>query len=91
MPTPQTVRRWILTGAVTAITMTGTIYGAGLKSRQESHQEHKQILEATPEQRIAQLEAVRTELVRSKTEIERKMAQQTAHRRQREEEAKAAK
>jgi hypothetical protein len=35
MATPQAVRRWILTGAVAAITMTGTIYGATLKGERE--------------------------------------------------------
>jgi hypothetical protein len=35
MATPQAVRRWILTGAVAAITMTGTIYGATLKGDRE--------------------------------------------------------
>jgi hypothetical protein len=35
MTTPQTVRRWILTGSITAIAATGAIYGAGLRSRQQ--------------------------------------------------------
>jgi hypothetical protein len=35
MATPQAVRRWIMTGAVAAITMTGTIYGATLKGDRE--------------------------------------------------------
>lgn len=38
MATLQTVRRWIMTGAVAAITITGTIYGAGLKGQQEIKQ-----------------------------------------------------
>ena len=38
MATQQAVRRWILTGAVAAITITGTIYGAGLKGDQEVKQ-----------------------------------------------------
>jgi hypothetical protein len=38
MATLQTVRRWIMTGAVAAITITGTIYGAGLKGRQDVKQ-----------------------------------------------------
>jgi hypothetical protein len=33
----QTVRRWALTGGITAITITGTIYGASLKSDQEQN------------------------------------------------------
>ena len=31
MATTQAVRRWIITGAVTAITITGTVFGATLK------------------------------------------------------------
>ena len=38
MATLQTVRRFIMTGAVAAITITGTIYGAGLKGEQEVKQ-----------------------------------------------------
>ena len=38
MATLQTVRRWIMTGAVAAITITGTIYGAGLKGQQDVKQ-----------------------------------------------------
>jgi uncharacterized protein YlxW (UPF0749 family) len=43
-PASQTVRRYILTGAVTAITVTGALYGAGLKTRQEV----KQVRSTTP-------------------------------------------
>lgn len=38
MATTQAVRRWIMTGAVAAVTITGTIYGAGLKGEQEIKQ-----------------------------------------------------
>ncbi|KAF2190461.1 hypothetical protein K469DRAFT_559195 [Zopfia rhizophila CBS 207.26] len=76
----QAVRRWIWTGAITAITVTGAIYGAGLKSSQELKQEKKRLLEATPEQRIAQLEVARSELVTKKKELERKIAQVAARR-----------
>lgn len=38
MASPPVVRRWIMTGAITAITVTGAIYGADLKSRQEYKQ-----------------------------------------------------
>lgn len=34
-PQAQAIRRWIMTGAVAAITITGTFYGAGLKTDQE--------------------------------------------------------
>lgn len=38
MSQQQIIRRWVMTGAVTAITVTGALYGAGLKSRQELKQ-----------------------------------------------------
>jgi len=37
MPAPQNVRRWIMTLSISAITFTGAIYGAGLKTKQELH------------------------------------------------------
>ncbi|EMD88925.1 hypothetical protein COCC4DRAFT_137550 [Bipolaris maydis ATCC 48331] len=74
MATLQTVRRWIMTGAVAAITITGTIYGAGLKGQQEIKQQKRQVLQATPEERIAQLEVTRADLVLKKNEMERKIA-----------------
>ncbi|EOA90662.1 hypothetical protein ACJQWK_11684 [Exserohilum turcicum] len=74
MATLQTVRRWIMTGAVAAITVTGTIYGAGLKGQQELKQQKRQILQATPEERIAQLEVTRANLVLKRNEMERKIA-----------------
>jgi len=85
MATLQTVRRWIMTGAVAAITITGTIYGAGLKGQQDVKQQRRQILQATPEERIAQLEVTRAELVVKKNEMERKMGQIAARRRAKEE------
>jgi hypothetical protein len=38
MVNPQTVRRFILTGSVAAITITGTVYGAQMKIEQEKKQ-----------------------------------------------------
>lgn len=40
-PTAQTVRRWVMTGSVAAITATGAWYGAGLKAQQEFKQVHR--------------------------------------------------
>lgn len=37
-PQAQAVRRWIMTGAVAAITISGSIYGAGLKADREVKQ-----------------------------------------------------
>lgn len=38
MPVPQNARRLVLTGAVTAITIAGSLYGAGIKTNQEATQ-----------------------------------------------------
>jgi hypothetical protein len=35
MPSPQNVRRLILTVAVTSITIAGSLYGAGIKTTEE--------------------------------------------------------
>ncbi|KAF2830050.1 hypothetical protein CC86DRAFT_285279 [Ophiobolus disseminans] len=74
MTTHQAVRRWIMTGAVAAVTMTGTFYGATLKSDQDVQKQKKAVLLATPEERIAQLEVARQNLVSKKFEMERKIA-----------------
>jgi hypothetical protein len=91
MTTQQAVRRWIMTGAVAAVTITGTIYGAQLKSgvdvkkarhfiisirlptNHHASQTKKRVLETTPEERIAQLEVARQDLVAKKHEMERKI------------------
>ncbi|RMZ74392.1 Thioesterase thiol ester dehydrase-isomerase [Pyrenophora seminiperda CCB06] len=86
MSTHQAVRRWIMTGAVVAITVTGSIYGADLKGYQDAKQQKRKLLETTPEERIAQLETVRAELVIKKTEMERKIARIQENRKAREEE-----
>ncbi|KAF2017219.1 hypothetical protein BU24DRAFT_460293 [Aaosphaeria arxii CBS 175.79] len=90
MTTQQAVRRWIMTGAVTAITVTGTLYGAGLKGSQELKQKQQEIRQATPEDKIAQLEVVRSQLVSRKEELERKL-EKFADRRRERESAKEAK
>ncbi|KAF2272894.1 uncharacterized protein EI97DRAFT_384696 [Westerdykella ornata] len=80
MVSPQAVRRWVITGAVTAITVTGSIYGATLRSDQQAHEVKKRVLQATPEERIAQLEVARSELVSRKNELERKLKEVSARR-----------
>ncbi|KAF1358951.1 hypothetical protein EJ07DRAFT_122224 [Lizonia empirigonia] len=73
-PQVQAVRRWIMTGAVAAITVTGTIYGAGLKSDRELKAERKRYQQASPEEIISQLQIAREDLVMKKKEMERKIA-----------------
>ncbi|KAF3008953.1 hypothetical protein E8E13_011410 [Curvularia kusanoi] len=76
MATPQlqAVRRWVMTGSVAAITVVGTVYGAGLKTDQEVKRERKRYQEADPEEVIAQLQIARDNLVLKKNEMERKIA-----------------
>ncbi|KAI3327132.1 hypothetical protein HD806DRAFT_383464 [Xylariaceae sp. AK1471] len=68
-----TPKRMIWTGAFAAVTIVGTIYGAGLKTQQEYQAEKKKILETPPEERIAALEARRAALVTSKRPLEQKL------------------
>ncbi|KAH7398758.1 hypothetical protein DE146DRAFT_755750 [Phaeosphaeria sp. MPI-PUGE-AT-0046c] len=72
--TTQAVRRWIMTGSVTAITVAGTFYGATLKEDQEVKKEKRRVLQATSEERIAQLEFARSDLVAKKIDLDLKIA-----------------
>ncbi|KAF3048257.1 hypothetical protein E8E12_011528 [Didymella heteroderae] len=72
--TSQAVRRWIMTAAVAGITVTGTIYGAGLKTDREVKQERKRYQQASPEEIISQLQIARDDLEMKKREMERKIA-----------------
>ncbi|KAF2268176.1 hypothetical protein CC78DRAFT_15726 [Lojkania enalia] len=91
MVTLQGVRRWVMTAAITSITVSGAIYGAVLRSKQQFNQERKRLREASPEDMIAQLEAVRADLVMKKNELERKIADFQAKRIGKEQEHKTAK
>ncbi|KAF3043872.1 hypothetical protein E8E11_004902 [Didymella keratinophila] len=72
--TSQAVRRWIMTAAVAGITITGTIYGAGLKTDREAKQERKRYQQASPEEMISHLQIARDDLEMKKREMERKIA-----------------
>ncbi|KXJ90589.1 hypothetical protein Micbo1qcDRAFT_205415 [Microdochium bolleyi] len=72
-PAAQGLKRIIWTGAFAAVTIVGAIYGAGLKTQQEYKTEKTKIIEATPEERIAQLEARRSTLVSQRIPIQRKL------------------
>ncbi|KAK3690588.1 hypothetical protein LTR37_019084 [Vermiconidia calcicola] len=69
----QSIRRYILTASVTAITVTGAWYGAGLKSRQEFKKEKTAALEATPAQKIEQLESTKFRLLQQKADLQTKI------------------
>ncbi|KAI0447170.1 hypothetical protein F4803DRAFT_546386 [Xylaria telfairii] len=68
-----TPKRMIWTGAFAAVTIVGTIYGAGLKTQQEYHAERKEVLEAPIEERIQTLETRRAHLVNQRRPLERKL------------------
>ncbi|KAF2479646.1 hypothetical protein BDY17DRAFT_327593 [Neohortaea acidophila] len=72
-PAAQTARRYILTASVAAITATGAWYGAGLKTRQEFAQEAATIQQATPEEKIEQLEAVKAKYLARRAEMQDKI------------------
>ncbi|KAF1996153.1 hypothetical protein P154DRAFT_443843 [Amniculicola lignicola CBS 123094] len=80
MVAPQAVRRVVWTGAIAAVTVTGSLYGAGLKSQIEFKGEKKRVIEATLEEKITSLENVRAGLITRKIELERKMDRFTARR-----------
>ncbi|KAI0434812.1 hypothetical protein F5Y09DRAFT_189310 [Xylaria sp. FL1042] len=67
-----TPKRIIWTGAFAAVTVVGSIYGAGLKTQQDYRTEKQQILETPIEERIAALEARRAQLERQKRPLEQK-------------------
>ncbi|KAF2773373.1 hypothetical protein EJ03DRAFT_347886 [Teratosphaeria nubilosa] len=62
-----------ITLSVAAITATGAWYGAGLKTRQEYKQERNTVLEATPAQRIEQMELAKGRLYEQKRELQAKI------------------
>ncbi|KAM0709417.1 hypothetical protein Q7P35_003455 [Cladosporium inversicolor] len=76
-PSTASVRRVVLTGAVAAITATGTWYGAGLKTQQERNQDKKTTLEAAATDQLAQMEALRAQLVNRRDELQAKIDQLT--------------
>ena len=94
-PSTAKVRRIVLTGAVAAITATGTWYGAGLKTQQERKQvsdiafdkrcqhilminkDNKATLEAAATDQLAQMEALRSQLVHRRDELQAKIDQLT--------------
>ncbi|EAA36315.2 hypothetical protein GE21DRAFT_530 [Neurospora crassa] len=64
----------VWTVAFTAVTVTGTIYGAGLKTQKEWNQEKQKIQEATADDKIEMLVNRRAQLFKTKIEIEQKLA-----------------
>ncbi|KAJ4355967.1 uncharacterized protein N0V89_003992 [Didymosphaeria variabile] len=73
MAAQQLVRRWILTGSVTAVTVTGALYGATLKNDQEKAQARKRVMALSADEKIAQYQTMIEEWERTKNELERKL------------------
>lgn len=68
-----TPKRVIWTLAFAAVAAVSTIYGAGLKTQQEYHEEKRQILETPVEDRIRMLEAHKAQLAGQKRPLEKKL------------------
>ncbi|KAK4548317.1 hypothetical protein LTR36_010187 [Oleoguttula mirabilis] len=77
-PSSNKFRTYVLTGSVAAITATGAWYGAGVKTRREYTQERNTALEATPAERIEQMETAKARLQTQRSELEAKIARLTA-------------
>ncbi|KAK4125126.1 hypothetical protein N657DRAFT_355166 [Parathielavia appendiculata] len=73
--TAQKWRRIILTVAFASVTITGTIYGAGLKTQQEWKAEKQKVQEAGADEKIAILSQHKADLERQRGEIEGKLAE----------------
>ncbi|KAF2135238.1 uncharacterized protein K452DRAFT_239736 [Aplosporella prunicola CBS 121167] len=82
MPSPQTIRRVAITGAVASVTAMGAWYGAGLKTQQDYQEVRaRQVVYELPvEERIAGLETKRARLLTQKSDLEAKIAQVEAKR-----------
>ncbi|KAL4977926.1 hypothetical protein BDW66DRAFT_131344 [Aspergillus desertorum] len=70
---PLKVKTLVLTGAVTAVTVAGTLYGAGLKTQQEVSQHTQKAREITLDEQIASLQSTRQMLVGKKELVEKQM------------------
>ncbi|CAG8890383.1 unnamed protein product [Penicillium egyptiacum] len=69
MPPPN-IKRLVLTAAVVSITITGTLYGAGLKTNQEIAETAKQRQESTFDEQKTALQGMRSNLIARKGIIE---------------------
>ncbi|EON98181.1 hypothetical protein UCRPA7_6298 [Phaeoacremonium minimum UCRPA7] len=80
-------KRFIWTGAFAAVTVVGSIYGAGLKTQQEFKAERRKIIEASPEEKIAMMEERRKRLLMQRRPFEKKLEEVQGRIKAREEEA----
>ncbi|PWY83458.1 hypothetical protein BO70DRAFT_395900 [Aspergillus heteromorphus CBS 117.55] len=73
MPSPQTIKRFALTGAVVSITVAGTLYGAGIKTDQQITQQTQKAREVTIDERIDGLQGMRQNLVAKRELVEKQL------------------
>ncbi|KAK4117646.1 hypothetical protein N656DRAFT_841276 [Canariomyces notabilis] len=71
---PPKWKRILWTVCFAAVTITGTIYGAGLKTQQQWKAEKQRIQEASIDEKVSILEQRKADLLRQKGEIEAKLA-----------------
>ncbi|KAK4248719.1 hypothetical protein C7999DRAFT_40113 [Corynascus novoguineensis] len=77
----QKTKRIIYTLGFAAVIITGTIYGAGLKTQQEWKATKQKLQEATVDDKVAMLEVQKHDLLRQKGEIEAKLGELRARMR----------
>ncbi|KAK4222351.1 hypothetical protein QBC38DRAFT_490126 [Podospora fimiseda] len=65
----------LYTAIFAACTITGTFYGAGLKTQQEWKTEKQKVQQATIDERIYMLESRKSELLKQKNELESKIGE----------------
>ncbi|BCS17719.1 uncharacterized protein APUU_10547S [Aspergillus puulaauensis] len=70
---PHKVKRLVLAGAVTATTIAGTLYGAGIKTEREVTQHVQKTREITFDERIESLRNTRQNLAGKKELVEKQM------------------
>ncbi|KAL2844999.1 hypothetical protein BJY01DRAFT_184724 [Aspergillus pseudoustus] len=70
---PLKFKRLVLSGAVTVITIAGTLYGAGLKTEKEVAKQIQRSREVTIDERIAALRDLRQNLVGKKDLVEKQI------------------
>ncbi|KAF9884457.1 hypothetical protein FE257_001718 [Aspergillus nanangensis] len=73
MASTTKAKRFVLAASVTAITIAGTLYGAGVKTDQEVTQTTQKSHEATIDERIGVLRNTRQNLASKKELVERQI------------------
>ncbi|CEJ59695.1 hypothetical protein PEBR_27047 [Penicillium brasilianum] len=70
MPSPQNVRRLVWTAAITSITIVSSLYGAGLKTKEEIAETTRKRQESTFDEQLTALQNMRSNLTARKGILE---------------------